>query len=137
MSSASARRWSATHAGRWQVRADRGATMQVSGGPPPPLETAGRAACIVIAEFEIRPEASGGFDALARRFAAECLANEPGCRRFDVVQLDTPPHAVLFYEVYEDDAAFEAHCCSPHLARFRAAFRPLIVRELPLRRGWS
>ena len=90
---------------------------------------------VVIAEFEVRPEALGDFTMLARHFAAECLAAEPGCRRFDVVQLESTPHGVLFYEAYDNAAAFEAHGLSPHLARFKAAFPPLVVRELPLRRG--
>ena len=92
-------------------------------------------ACIVIAEFEVRPEAFGDFVALARGFAAECLAHESGCRQFDVVQLETTPHGVLFYEAYDDAAAFEAHRQSADLARFKAAFPTLIVAERPLRRG--
>ena len=92
-------------------------------------------ACVVIAEFEVRPETFSGFCALARRFAAECLHDELGCRQFEVVQLETTPHGVVFYEAYDDAAAFEAHCRSPHLARFKATFPPLIVGERPLRRG--
>jgi quinol monooxygenase YgiN len=92
-------------------------------------------ATVVIAEFQVRQEVIGDFTALARRFAAECLAGEPGCRCFDVVNLDGPPNGVLFYEIYDDAEAFEAHCRSPHLVRFKAAFAPLVVRELPLRRG--
>ena len=92
-------------------------------------------ACIVIAEFEVRPEAFADFAALARSFAEECLESEPGCRQFDVVLLETTPQGVLFYEAYDDEAAFEAHCRSAHLARFKSAFPPLIVGERPLRRG--
>jgi quinol monooxygenase YgiN len=92
-------------------------------------------ACVVIAEFEVKPDSFGDFAALARRFAEDCLRNEPGCRQFDVVQLETTPHGVLFYEAYDDAVAFDAHCRSNHLARFKAAFPPLIVGERPLRQG--
>ena len=98
---------------------------------PEPVLTA----CVVIAEFEVRPDSFGDFAALARGFARECLDNEPGCRQFDVVQLESTPRGVLFYEAYDDAAAFEAHCASAHLARFKAAFPPMIVGERPLRRG--
>ena len=40
---------------------------------------------------------------------------------------------MVFYEVYDSRAAFEAHLETPHLARFRDAFPPLIVEEKPVR----
>ena len=92
-------------------------------------------ACAVIAEFEVKAESLDEFVALARRFAQECLDSEPGCWQFDVVRLESTPNGVLFYEAYDDAAAFAAHCESAHLSRFKAAFPPLIVGERPLRRG--
>ncbi|RYX94385.1 MAG: antibiotic biosynthesis monooxygenase [Comamonadaceae bacterium] len=92
-------------------------------------------AAVVIAEFRVRPDSLGDFVELAANFAAQCLESEPGCRRFDVVQLETGSSGVLFYELYHDDAAFATHVASPHLAAFRAAFPPLVVAEKPLRRG--
>jgi quinol monooxygenase YgiN len=92
-------------------------------------------ACVVIAEFDVKAEALEDFIALARRFAQECLDSEPGCRQFDIVQIESTPRDVVFYEIYDGAAAFEAHCGSAHLARFKAAFPPLINGERPLRRG--
>jgi autoinducer 2-degrading protein len=40
--------------------------------------------------------------------------DEPGCLRFDVVQDDSDPNTIYFYEVYRDDAALEAHRAAPH-----------------------
>jgi autoinducer 2-degrading protein len=40
--------------------------------------------------------------------------DEPGCFRFDVVQDDADPNRIYFYEVYRDDAAFQAHLKAPH-----------------------
>jgi quinol monooxygenase YgiN len=62
-------------------------------------------------------------------------AGEPGCRQFDVVSLEATRQGVLFYEVYDGMTAFEAHCRSNHLARFKAAFDDL-AGERPLRKGW-
>jgi quinol monooxygenase YgiN len=92
-------------------------------------------AWIVIAEFELLPARLGDFLALARGFAGECLAREPGCRQFDVVVLEGTPSGVLFYEAYDDLAAFEAHGRAAHLAVFQAAFKGLVVGEHPLRKG--
>jgi (4S)-4-hydroxy-5-phosphonooxypentane-2,3-dione isomerase len=40
--------------------------------------------------------------------------DEPGCLRFDVIQDDSDPNTIYFYEVYRDDAALQAHRASPH-----------------------
>ena len=88
-----------------------------------------------MAEFEVAPTCFAEFVALAQAFACECLAKEPGCLQFDVVELETTLSGVLFFEAYASKAAFAAHCGSAHLARFQAAFRPLVLRERPLRQG--
>jgi quinol monooxygenase YgiN len=90
---------------------------------------------VVIAELEVKPDRLGAFVALARSFAAECLAREPGCRQFQVVRLETTPHHVLFFEAYDDAAAFDAHRASDHLVRFKAAFQDMVTSEQPLRQG--
>lgn len=90
---------------------------------------------VVIAELAVKPERLGAFVALARSFAAECLAREPGCRQFQVVRLESTPQHVLFFEAYDDAAAFEAHRASDHLVRFKAAFQDMVTGEQPLRRG--
>ena len=40
--------------------------------------------------------------------------DEPGCRRFDVIQDDADPNRIYFYEVYRDDEAFQSHLKAPH-----------------------
>lgn len=103
----------------------------MSGGTP-----AGAAGShVVIAELAVKPERLGAFVALARSFAAECLAREPGCRQFQVVRLESTPQHVLFFEAYDDAAAFDAHRASDHLLRFKAAFQDMVTGEQALRQG--
>ena len=90
---------------------------------------------MVIAELVVKPDWLGAFVALARAFAAECLAREAGCRQFQVVRLESTPQHMLFFEAYDDAAAFDAHCASDHLVRFKAAFQDMVTGELPLRQG--
>ncbi|ACL61644.1 putative quinol monooxygenase [Methylobacterium nodulans] len=88
---------------------------------------------VVLAEFKVRPGELGAFLDLAHEDARASVAHEPGCRTFDVAVSESDPQTVVFYEVYDDRAAFDAHLETPHLARFRAGFPALVVEERPVR----
>jgi len=92
-------------------------------------------AFVVVAEFEVKADCLRNFLALARDDARHSLADEPGCRQFDIVQIEEAPERVIFYEVYDDRAAFDAHLQTPHLDRFRTGFPVLVVAERPVRFG--
>ena len=87
---------------------------------------------VVLAEFQVKPGRLAEFLALAREDASHSLRDEPGCRRFDVTLLEGGEDRVLFYEIYDDRAAFDAHLATPHLARFRAGF-PALAEQRPVR----
>jgi quinol monooxygenase YgiN len=66
--------------------------------------------------------AKGKGDALAALLteqAAVVRKAEPGCLVYRPHRSTTDPDVFVFYEVYEDDAAFDAHRKAPHLAAFR------------------
>lgn len=90
-------------------------------------------AFVVIAEFQVKPGKMPDFLAAARDDARHSVADEPGCRQFDVICPEGSDDAVVFYEVYDSRAAFDAHLQTPHLKRFQQAFPPLIVEERPVR----
>ena len=91
------------------------------------------AAFVVIAEFEVKRGRMEQFLAAALDDARHSVADEPGCRQFDVVRPEASASAVVFYEVYESRDAFDRHLETPHLQRFRTAFPSLIVAERPVR----
>lgn len=91
-------------------------------------------AFVVIAEFEVKSARMADFLALAHDDAHHSVTDERGCRQFEVVVFPDSTR-VLFYEVYDDRAAFDRHLESVHLARFRAGFPACIERELPVRFG--
>lgn len=97
-----------------------------------PTETPG-AAFVVIAEFDVRPGEMDRFLAAALDDARHSVADEPGCRQFDVVRPEGAENTVVFYEVYDSREAFDRHLETPHLERFRAAFPSLIATERPVR----
>jgi quinol monooxygenase YgiN len=78
---------------------------------------------VVIAEFKVKPEHMADFLALALDDARCSVAHERGCRTFDVAVDQADPNSVMFYEAYDDQAAFDARLATPHLARFRGLSR--------------
>ena len=66
--------------------------------------------------------AKGKGDALAsllREQIATVRKTEPGCLAYRLHCSTSDPDAFLFYETYADEAAFDAHRNSPHLAAYR------------------
>jgi quinol monooxygenase YgiN len=66
--------------------------------------------------------AKGKGDALAALLAEQAavvLREEPGCLVYRAHRSEQDPELFLFYEMYMDDAALEAHRQAPHLARYR------------------
>lgn len=90
-------------------------------------------AFVVIPEFQVKPGCMEAFLAAAVDDARHSVADEPGCQQFDVVRPEGSEDIVVFYEVYDSRAAFEAHLATPHLERFRTAFPSLIIEERPVR----
>ena len=91
------------------------------------------AASVVIPGFVVKPGRIDASLGLARDDAGRSAADEPGCRQFDAVRMEGAPLHVLFYEMYDSRAAFEAHLQTPHLARFREGFPALVLEEHPVR----
>jgi quinol monooxygenase YgiN len=90
------------------------------------------AAYVVIPEFVVKPGCLDAFLALAMDDANSSVADEPGCRQFDVVQVEGKLDHVIFYEVYDSRAAFEEHLKTPHFARFKDGFPVLVNEERPV-----
>ena len=84
---------------------------------------------VLIVEFELKPEDADRFHGLIAENARASVANEPGCLQFDVVRPQDTPSRLFLYEVYADQAAFDAHIKMPHVAAFFAQAKPMIVSQ--------
>jgi quinol monooxygenase YgiN len=79
---------------------------------------------VLVVNIRIKPEN-------LEKFMPEILANaraartEAGCRQFDVLVDKNDPTKVMLYEIYVDDAAFEAH-------QQTAAFKHYLANAVPL-----
>ena len=63
---------------------------------------------------------------------ARNTVQEPGNLRFDVIQQADDPDRFMLYEVYQDEAAADAHKATAHYARWRDAVAPWMAEP---RRG--
>lgn len=74
----------------------------------------------IIVRFQVRP---GHVDDVitALNEAAGPSRNEPGCHVYIANQDRSDPNVIVMYEVYDDEAALEAHRETPHFKEIVAA----------------
>jgi quinol monooxygenase YgiN len=81
---------------------------------------------VLVVGIRIKPEH-------VESFMAEVMANaraaraEPGCRQFEVLVDKDDPTRLMLYEIYADEAAFEAHQQTPHFKHYLANAVPLLA----------
>ena len=74
----------------------------------------------LLVRFSVKPGAGAAFDELTAETVEQIRTREPGTLLYAVHRVPDEPQARLFYEVYRDRAAFEAHEAQPHTQRFLA-----------------
>jgi quinol monooxygenase YgiN len=83
---------------------------------------------IISVDFEIREGMLDQVLPLVIQNATNSVQQEPGCLQFDVVQDNANPHHLMLFEVYRDEAAFQAHGKMPYVADFLAKARPMFAK---------
>lgn len=81
----------------------------------------------LIVRLDVFPDRREEFLQAITSNAALTFGDEPGCLRFDVCEDRSDPHHFIFYEIYRDEAALEAHRAAPHFARWRDAVARTVV----------
>ena len=89
---------------------------------------------VLVVTAQVKPEGRQDFIQAALDDARSSLRDEPGCLRFDVLADQQDPGRFQLYEVYLDQAAFDAHLRSPQLALFRQATAELYAQPIQARR---
>lgn len=80
---------------------------------------------ILTVNLTIQPTQVDAFMRQALENAAQSKA-EPGCRQFDVLVDPKDSTQVLLYEIYDDEAALEAHQQTPHFKKYLTDAVPLL-----------
>jgi quinol monooxygenase YgiN len=86
-------------------------------------------AYVIVVDFRIKQGAKAEFRQLIDANAKDSCRSEPGCRRFDVLEIPDETDRILLYEIYDDRTAFEAHVRTPHFATFNQASAPLVTTK--------
>jgi len=81
----------------------------------------------ILAYLTVKPGKEAEFQQHMTAQAKRCLANEPGCLQFDVVQDPKNTTRFVMLEVYRDDAAIKAHQDSQHFKDFRPVVGELVA----------
>lgn len=97
------------------------ASIQASAQSSPPFVASA-------VELEIAPADLDAFLAILKANGAESI-KEPGCRRYDILQSATNPNQVFIFEVYDNEAAVQAHRTTEHFKAYIAATRSMVVKR--------
>jgi quinol monooxygenase YgiN len=80
----------------------------------------------LVVRFTMHPETVAAFDALVADTAAGIREREPGTLIYACHRVQGQPRQRIFYELYRNRAAFEAHEAQPHTRRFLAEREPML-----------
>ena len=84
----------------------------------------------LVVEFRIKAAHVDAFDAAVRANAQASVDREPGCREFDVCRDPDDPSLFFLYELYDDEAAIQAHLQSQHYLQMNAATAPWVEAKV-------
>lgn len=87
-------------------------------------------AIVLIVDYTFKPGQRDAFIARVQEHRKNVLANEPGCKQFDVIVPDDAPDKAFLYEIYEDHAAHELHGQTSYMAEYRADTGPMIAERV-------
>lgn len=81
----------------------------------------------LVVSLQVQPGHRDAFLAAISENARHSVADEPGCHGFDVAVDTADDHHFVFYEIYSDALAVEAHRATPHFHAWRVAAAEHIV----------
>jgi quinol monooxygenase YgiN len=81
----------------------------------------------LVVSLQVKSGHRDAFLAAITENAERSITDEPGCRYFDVTVDTADDHHFVFYELYTDHAALDAHRAAPHFADWRRAAEEHVV----------
>jgi (4S)-4-hydroxy-5-phosphonooxypentane-2,3-dione isomerase len=96
--------------------------------PSPPARAQSAATFVNAVDLDIAPAEMDTFLAAIKENGAASV-KEPGCRQFDILVLANNPNHVFLYEVYDNEAAYQAHRQTDHFKKYFAATGNMITQR--------
>ena len=87
---------------------------------------------VVAATLRVKQKHLAEFTRRIKRHAQNSIRRETECIGFEVSIDKDDPRRFLFYEVYTDEAAFEAHMRYPHMTKHMQAVGPMLDGKVEL-----
>jgi quinol monooxygenase YgiN len=107
--------WASTLIGACCFLVSRSATALP---PQPPL--------VRLAELEIDPAQLDEYKAALKEEIAASIRIEPGVLRLYAVSVKDHPNQIRLFEMYRDQASYQAHLIAPHFKRYKLATQRMI-----------
>jgi autoinducer 2-degrading protein len=81
-----------------------------------------------VVELDIVPADFNQFIAAAKTNAVASM-NDAGCHQLDIAISQQDPHHVIFFEVYDNEAALRAHHATDHFKAFEATTKGMVAKS--------
>jgi (4S)-4-hydroxy-5-phosphonooxypentane-2,3-dione isomerase len=79
-------------------------------------------------DLDIKPGDMAKFIEAVKENGAAAV-KEPGCREFNITLLAKDPNHVFLYEVYDNEAALNAHRATDHFKKFAATTADMVAKR--------
>jgi (4S)-4-hydroxy-5-phosphonooxypentane-2,3-dione isomerase len=98
--------------------------------PTPGQRVAAQSAGMIanVVDFDIKPAERENYLAAVTE-NGKASVTEPGCKRFDILNLASDPNHFVLYEVYENEAALQAHRASDHFKKYAATTSSMVAKR--------
>ncbi len=83
----------------------------------------------LVVEFMVHPERVDDFEREIVANARASLASESGCRQFDVCRDPAEPCRFFLYELYDNEAAVQAHLAAPHFSEMSRVSKDWVSKK--------
>lgn len=84
---------------------------------------------VIIVDFKLKPGMRAAFRTLIDINANTSVREEPGCRRFDVLEPAGEDDRIVLYEIYDSRADLDAHVAAKHYKAFDKASASLVAEK--------